>query len=497
MNLEETLALYAQGQDAWNAWAAEMLAERERLKTAGDWVDSARKSDWNQETQDWHDAAKADFSQRRLKDEVDFLGFEFPGGANFTETKFEGGATFIDVKFMDNALFNKAEFGGSAAFSNAEFEGGADFTDVEFGGYALFIAAEFEGFVLFTRAKFMSHAQFNSAKFKNYTVFEIAKFDGGADFNQVEFGDYLVFSLVTFEGNSTFKWAVFNSDAKFVQSHFKGYTSFQDAEFLKGADFSASRGERAFSLAGTEFHEVPEFEQAHFEEAPRLDNLRIELERMNTASTASSESGPDLAARWRALKRLAIQGHDHTRELKFFRGEIKAERWTEGNFWPSVFSYPYEWFSDFGGSLVRPFVWWVASVPLFAGFYLGEHLDRAFHVFPGIGGSIARIFTFAGTSTLDLSCFAGEGEPWMAAFGLSLRKGLLFFGLDSTGKLSQVYGCLYGIYPEGQSKWGDLPGSFSPVIPPFISFLGGVQMLLSSVLIFLFLLAVRNHFRIK
>ncbi len=42
MNREETLALYAQGRDAWNAWAAERLAERKRLEEAGAWAVEAR-----------------------------------------------------------------------------------------------------------------------------------------------------------------------------------------------------------------------------------------------------------------------------------------------------------------------------------------------------------------------------------------------------------------------------------------------------------------------
>lgn len=35
MNREETHALWAQGRDAWNAWAQEMLAEKARLEEAG------------------------------------------------------------------------------------------------------------------------------------------------------------------------------------------------------------------------------------------------------------------------------------------------------------------------------------------------------------------------------------------------------------------------------------------------------------------------------
>ena len=80
-----------------------------------------------------------------------------------------------------------------------------------------------------------------------------------------------------------------------------------------------------------------------------------------------------------------------------------------------------------------------------------------------------------------------------------LRKGLLFFGQGSGGKLKQIYGCLYGIYTDtGVAVAIDrLPDSFSPVIPDGVALFGLGQNLFSAVLIFLFLLAVRNHFRIR
>ena len=39
-----------------------------------------------------------------------------------------------------------------------------------------------------------------------------------------------------------------------------------------------------------------------------------------------------MPARWRALKRLAIQGHDTDRELQFFSGELRSQRFAEH--WP-------------------------------------------------------------------------------------------------------------------------------------------------------------------
>ena len=43
MNKEESLALYKKGREAWNAWAREMLAQREKLMETGQWNACARE----------------------------------------------------------------------------------------------------------------------------------------------------------------------------------------------------------------------------------------------------------------------------------------------------------------------------------------------------------------------------------------------------------------------------------------------------------------------
>ncbi len=81
--------------------------------------------------------------------------------------------------------------------------------------------------------------------------------------------------------------------------------------------------------------------------------------------------------------------------------------------------------------------------------------------------------------------------------GRTLSKGLLFLGLDSTGKLNQIYACLYGIHGHVSETPGTLPTSFVPVIPDGVALLSLLQLVISAVLIFLVLLALRNYFRIK
>ena len=237
----------------------------------------------------------------------------------------------------------------------------------------------------------------------------------------------------------------------------------------------AIKGESFFSLSGVTFVEAPNFEQAHFAEAPMLDNSRFPREAL-----------PGTTARWRALKRLAVQGHDHEREQFFFAQELKSLRgetdwplprlqnlfrrgepvWQNGaRYWFGLF---YQGFSDFGRSMVLPVLWWCGFTALFALVYLGQHYVWATNNF-----------------TPPLECVKGEAsDPLDSAIFLAVHKGSVA-GLGGSEKLTQTYACLYG------EERG------APIIPDAVAFAGMAQTLLSAALIFLFLLAVRNHFRIK
>ena len=85
----------------------------------------------------------------------------------------------------------------------------------------------------------------------------------------------------------------------------------------------------------------------------------------------------------------------------------------------------------------------------------------------------------------------------MAAVSLSIHKGLLFLCLVPRNELNEFHACLYGIHPNDAPQPSPLPASFSPVIPDGVTAMSFIQQPLSAVLIFLFLLAIRNRFRIK
>ena len=71
MNQKESLELFEQGENAWNTWANDLLAEKNALKLADIWM-GGDKSQWNDETSSWHKKAKADFSNHSFESDVAF-----------------------------------------------------------------------------------------------------------------------------------------------------------------------------------------------------------------------------------------------------------------------------------------------------------------------------------------------------------------------------------------------------------------------------------------
>jgi len=523
MNKEESLALFAKGRDAWNAWAKKMFDEREALEADGAWVEGPTDADRNEATRAWHAAAAADFSKHVFRSRADFSGFVFRGDARFNGATFKGNVLFDKATFAGDAWFNEATFTGDALFNEATFTGGEGFDTATFTGNACFSAATFTRDARFQRATFKGDAWFNEATFTDagfgratfagqawfgeatfagQAWFHEATFAGQAWFHEATFTRSAVFEKATFTGAVLFGAATFTDDARFSQAVFEGFGAFDRAKFARSANFRAVEAKSMFSLAGATFLEVPDFIQAHFAEAPRLDDSRIEPWRFWPITLARVKArvadNPDLAARWRALKRLAIQGQDHAREQAFFKGELKARRWSEDKPWHAVFWFGvfYQLLSDFGRSPWRPLCWWGLSVLFFAILYLGQHPVLAKDRLSGISWALQRL-TGSGGEAPRLTCVAGPGEHWVAALNLSVSKGLLFPGLVPINKLNQIHACLFGIHPIDAAQPSQLPDSFSPVIPDGIIALGFIQYPLSAVLIFLFLLAIRNHFRIK
>ncbi|MDD9999176.1 MAG: hypothetical protein OXQ89_15675 [Rhodospirillaceae bacterium] len=201
--------------------------------------------------------------------------------------------------------------------------------------------------------------------------------------------------------------------------------------------------------------------QAHFTEAPRLDEIEI-VELSNYKIRISLQTlkfqfkgNREKAAKFRALRRLAVQGFDQSQAEEFHRAELISERGVVDKYWSVSFilSLLYELFSDFGRSFWMPLTWWMA----FAG-----------------------AFTLLYVEFADTSCNCSRVSIYKAAMGLSLHQNLGPIS-NFDDKLPIWYERLYG----------------SNVAPSKVLSLGIVQTMISASLIFFFLLAVRRRFRLK
>ena len=139
-------------------------------------------------------------------------------------------------------------------------------------------------------------------------------------------------------------------------------------------------------LANADFKNVPSFLDASFHEPPRVDNMAVAdpLKRFHKWKQmgVSDPRGlffkafkvcadPDASAKFRRLKKLAFEAQDLTREQEFFAQEFRCRRfWLDkpagrgvARFW---LGWAYGGVANFGRSLIRPMMLWLASILVFA-----------------------------------------------------------------------------------------------------------------------------------
>lgn len=348
-----------------------------------------------------------------------------------------------------------------------ESESAADFENYEFNVDFL----NFEEFI------FPWTANFYEANFKIRANFENAKFFGEARFGNCIFNKPSNFSNIFSDNDLIFSGCLFKK-LFMISGYIKGRSFFYGTIFEGAAIFEKSS-----------FAKIPNFCQTHFREAPDLDNTRVaspfhwgrttrwlaNLATRNPDKKRFCGRDPDphtLAARYRALRRMAKKGENHFWEQEALAGELRAER-----SWRNVRTYPqqivgilYQVLSNFGRSFVLPLLWWVGSIAGFRWWYLGD----------------ARIWPWVMDGD-NLPCVPGMPDDTGmtaggAAWELSVKRALIAFGFRNDERTTAIYQCLTG------HTANTLPTAFVAVE------IG--QMMLSLLLIFMFLHALRVRFRV-
>ncbi len=407
-------------RDHWNAWTQQMLDQRKAMEADGRWSAGLE----NEATRNWFSRALTDFSFCHFLSS-DAINEQQEMECNAVVRRIAAGVrqdvqsilvddavvSFNNFMFPGHAWFVGSAFSVRISFDHSRFLGSASFKSAIFSDDSSFESASFSGFTSFEGATFSGSSWFNNVAFLDYALLR-ASFLGPAFFQDAAFRGAVTFQDQTFKHHVSFIGANFGSGANFSLTTFKRSVDFDKAIFQGEADFKGMFGERTFSMVGARFGPVPDFIQAHFSEAPRLDYTRVigvsknasisprqvpRLARyillrlvalLQMLDAYRNEDSPrrSFPARWRALKRLAVQAHDTDRELDFHARAVQSQRFSEdwplplkflrGEAWASCFRFyfgmAYELVSNFGRSVFWPACFWAACIIVFAAFYLSQ-----------------------------------------------------------------------------------------------------------------------------
>ena len=181
---------------------------------------------------------------------ADYRGREFKARCIFRVATFTQEADFLNARFTQWACFNWATFTKKADFHNARFTQGADFYLARFTKEAKFYLATFTQQAAFLKARFTQEADFGGATFTLGADFSGATFTQRAYFREAIFKQEANFIGATFVGEANFTLAKFDeSFANFRGAQFGSGVGFRETKFRKdddevGAIFSLARFER-------------------------------------------------------------------------------------------------------------------------------------------------------------------------------------------------------------------------------------------------------------
>ncbi len=530
---QEAIDLYRQGKDAWNAWVkANPVADVDfsfHTFDSDDEVNGKKTIDFSNFlfprgnvnflnttfiAEKIHfkrtifNGGFVDFSGANFgSGEVNFSGANFgDGDTHFIETKFygendlkpklgNGGKYFIETKFCkkhSNVFFTNAKFGdGIVHFDRAEFgDGNLFFMDANFNSKAVwFKDADFgEGDkVDFMKTNFGS----SDVNFENTNFSKISQ----VNFKETIFcNSVIVFHFCKFGGAAvSFKDAKFmKCEVSYEHAHFDcrntefnnacfeegtlgfGYSSFENTnahfnnvKFLnKHTSFYGCYFGKVLAIEGCTFNSIPDFISIKISHHVAISNIDVTFPKTMRIELPNTESEKTLCKYYpnkrdviklRRLKQLAGDAKDHRLELNFFAEELRAKRYHEVKGFRLIPNYLYGWLSDFGRSLARPFLWLVVFI---------------FLLFP---------FVYMQASCKDPSYF----DTFKFSFSQSIPLIPISKTLNKDGK-------------NALFNKKDVKGKKDIYDIPLVVYGASIfQNISSTVFIALFLLALRNRFKMK
>ena len=183
---------------------------------------------------------------------ADFTGFVFPS------------APYSGRAFIASCCFEEATFAQGADFRRATFTHDADFSRVSFTQRASFSWATFAQHVYFSEATFVQDADFFEAKFTRAAHFAEATFTQRAYFIRATFAQAANFLRATFAQHANFLGVMLTQEAVFLEARFAQDADFGAATFKGPARFEGPPEELADKPCG--FKAKLLFRAARFED---------------------------------------------------------------------------------------------------------------------------------------------------------------------------------------------------------------------------------------
>lgn len=402
-----------------------------------------------------------------------FRNLNFPCAVSFRNSKFEGYTSFVDTVFQEDACFNKTKFSEQAQFGGSKFS-----------KHALFHKLETSSLFSMKRAEVGGTLDLSDSKVSRYLELSLAKIGGDLNLERMQLNDASInVSGAKVEGNfnakadyperADFSQMQVNGSVTFAGSVFKNVPDFRDAKFDRPTEVAGmlvpkpTLKRKNWSLFGKEKKDAKFENQVDASEDGSIE-IRVTTPRRKEWLLFKTATDVEDVSKFRKLKAMALRANDHEKDGEFFAKEMLAKRgWETTSFSGLLFNTLYWQLSDFGQSFVRPLVGMIVSL----------------------------FFFFLTFRAVILANFGVQShlENWTetyAAFHLSLRNFIPFFG------------SLFRFSPRPKEHNSAFMNTYHDLVnkgldADWLAAIGIIQNIIGAVLLFLFLLALRNKFRLK
>lgn len=432
---------------------------------------------------------------------------------------------FDHINFGYDADFSNCNFGAKAiAFKNCWFESETKFFKTKFGKSVLFkdciISGDlkFEKLIIevfrFERIEFRGIANFTSLKFLSPTAFLDCNFYMPANFSHCNFEEFADFANSVFDPNSVFFKCEFHKGANFGQftkgeiirnTFGRGEFSrvclpkFMETKFFYHL-ITTGRNISGASFFKSKFRFFPDF--LSDQNAGKVDFSEVDFDILTNSkiqSSSFSNLNGSAIVKIRELRKIAEDNKNHSLDSKLYIQEIRALNRLNSKHLLSDLSngrlalldrldslfqlfsvtglrflnFLYGAFSNYGKSIVLPTIWYLLSFPVFYFLYF------------------SMFFPIESSAISDKNLVGSDIDHYNATFeALVWANGAPFIGNS--------------ILDNGLKKFLFCPNiknvssqAISCFPPENYFLLSSIQFIISSVLIFLILLGVRNYYRIK